>query len=127
MKRFKPTTRRLLDDIVGESCVMESIEPAPNGTRYEVYEACLAFWRALATDPNVSFDLEDVAVAGERATIRWRFRFGEGDRGSVRGVNLMWVVNGKIVEALGYAKSVTPDVADALASTRSERRKRHDV
>jgi hypothetical protein len=47
--------------------------------------------------------------------------------GSVRGVNLMWVVNGKIVEALGYAKSVTPDVADALASTRSERRKRHDV
>jgi hypothetical protein len=40
---------------------------------------------------------------GERAIIRWRFNFGVG--GSVRGVNLMRVRDGRIVAALGYSKS----------------------
>lgn len=40
---------------------------------------------------------------GDRAIIRWRFNFGDG--GSVRGVNLMHVRDGRIVEALGYAKT----------------------
>lgn len=40
---------------------------------------------------------------GDSAVIRWRFNFGDG--GSVRGVNLMRVRDGLIVEALGYAKS----------------------
>jgi hypothetical protein len=33
----------------------------------------------------------------DRATIRWRYRFGEGDENSVRGVKLMRVRDGKIV------------------------------
>ena len=41
--------------------------------------------------------------AALRAVIRWRFNFGDG--GSVRGVNLLRVRDGRIVEALGYAKS----------------------
>jgi len=40
---------------------------------------------------------------GDRAVIRWRFNFGRGE--SVRGVNLMHVRDGRIVEALGYAKT----------------------
>ena len=47
--------------------------------------------------------MEDTVVCGERAVIRWRFNFGDG--ASVRGVNLMRVADGRIVEALGYAKS----------------------
>jgi hypothetical protein len=43
--------------------------------------------------------------AGDRATIRWRYRFGEGEEGSVRGVSLVHVGGGKIVEALGYVKA----------------------
>jgi ketosteroid isomerase-like protein len=115
---FQTRNHTLLVDIVGDDCVMESIEPAPDGTRYEGYEACLAFWRALATDPGSSFDLEDVVVLGERAVIRWRYRFGEDHGESVRGVNIMHVRDGRIVEALGYAKSGAPAVADALSSTR---------
>jgi hypothetical protein len=46
-----------------------------------------------------------VVVSGDRATIRWRYRFGDGDENSVRGVNLMHVRDGKIMEALGYVKS----------------------
>lgn len=107
MRRFnqaflehKPTA---LKDLIAPDCVMESIQPAPNGTRYEGYDACLAFWENLAADPVAYFDVEDTIAIGEHAVIRWRFNFGDG--GSVRGVNVMSVRDGRIVEALGYAKT----------------------
>ena len=71
--------------------------------------ARLFFWpsaaglQALAADPISYFEVEDTAAMGDRAVIRWRFNFGDG--GSVRGVNLMRVRDGRIVEALGYSKS----------------------
>lgn len=102
---FQQHDATILADLVADDCVMESIQPAPDGTRYEGRDACLAFWRELATDPSSSFDLEDVVVAGDRAVIRWRYRFGDDDASSVRGVNLMQVRRGRIVEALGYAKT----------------------
>lgn len=92
-----------LEDLIADDCVMESIQPAPGGTLYEGYTACLAFWQALANDRTVFFELEDTVAMDDRAIIRWRFNFGNGD--SVRGVNLMRVRDGRIVEALGYAKS----------------------
>jgi hypothetical protein len=98
---FQTRSPELLDDIVGPDCVMESIGPAPDGTRYEGYDACVAFWRELADDPDVSFDLEDVVVRDDRAIIRWRLNTPDDE---VRGVNLMHVEDGRIVEALGYAK-----------------------
>lgn len=103
-----------LADLVADDCVMESVQPAPAGTRYEGRDACLTFWQDLAADRSTSFAPEDVVVAGERAVILWRARFG-GDEtspvfddragGSVRGVNIMHVRDGRIVEALGYAKT----------------------
>jgi ketosteroid isomerase-like protein len=109
---FQQGNAAALVDLVADDCVMESIQPAPDGTRYEGYDACLSFWQELAGDSASSFDLEDVVVEGERAIIRWRYRFGEGHESSVRGVNLMHVRDGKIVEALGYAKSA----ADVLGA-----------
>jgi ketosteroid isomerase-like protein len=94
-----------LVDLIANGCVMESAQPAPNGTRYEGYDACLRFWQEMIADSGASFEPEDVVVTGDRATIRWRYRFGEGDENSVRGVNLMHVRNGRIVEALGYVKA----------------------
>ena len=104
----------ILAEVIGPDCVMESIQPSPNGTRYEGHAACMAFWGAIIADRTAHFDVEDTMVMGDRAVIRWRFNFGDGD--SVRGVNLMRVREGKIVEALGYAKSPgepvpLPDVA----------------
>ena len=93
----------ILKDLIAPDCVMELIQPAPDGTRYEGYDACLAFWQSVATDPVAYFEVEDTVAMGERAIIRWRFNFGDG--GSVRGVNLMRVRDGRIVEALGYSKS----------------------
>ena len=103
----------LLADLVGDDCVMEAIRPAPDGERVEGRAACLAFWRALADDRSTQFEPERIDVAGERATIRWTYRYGSGPADYVRGVNLMHVVDGLIVEALGYSK--TPAEAVPLA------------
>lgn len=91
-----------LADLVAPDCVMESIQPAPNGTRYEGYRDCLDFWEALAADQTSCFEVEDTVTMDDRAVIRWRFNY---DGGSVRGVTLMRVGDGHILEALGYAKS----------------------
>jgi ketosteroid isomerase-like protein len=93
----------LLDGIVAADCVMETIQPAPNGERMEGGEVNLKFWRQLAADRSVSFDIEETIVMGDRVNIRWRFNFGDGQ--SVRGVNLVRVRDGQIVEALAYAKA----------------------
>lgn len=91
-----------LEDLIAPDCVMETIQPAPDGTRYEGYDANLAFWQAMASDRVNRFEIEDTVVMGDRATIRWRFHFGAG--GSLRGVSLLRVRDGKIAEALAYAK-----------------------
>ena len=93
-----------LPELIAEECVLENSNPAPNGSRHVGREACLTLWRRIATMPGTQFDTEEVVVTGERATIRWRLRWGEGESQSVRGVNLMHVRNGQIVEALGYVK-----------------------
>jgi ketosteroid isomerase-like protein len=93
-----------LPELIAADCVIENSNPAPNGSRHVGREACLTLWRRIATMPGTRFDLEDVVVTGERATIRWRLRWGESESDSVRGVNLMHVRDGQIVEALGYVK-----------------------
>jgi hypothetical protein len=57
----------MLKDLIAPECVMESIQPAPDGTRYEGYDACFAFWEAIATDPVAYFD---VKTRSRRATAR---------------------------------------------------------
>ena len=93
-----------LTELVAQDCVIENTQPAPNGAREIGREACIARWTEIATTPGTRFDLEDVLVAGEHAIIRWRYWWGEGESNSVRGVNLMRVQHGQIVEAMGYVK-----------------------
>ena len=98
---FQTRSPELLPDLIAEDCVMEGISPAPDGTRTEGHDACLRFWQDLIDDSTISFDVEDVVVRDDRAIIRWRLNTPDE---SVRGENLMHVEDGKIVEALGYAK-----------------------
>lgn len=94
-----------LDDLIAADCAMEAIQPAPDGARYKGRESCLTFWKALAEDRSTQFEREDMVVLGEHGTIRWRYRFGDALADSVRGVTLMRVRDGQIVEALGYSKT----------------------
>jgi ketosteroid isomerase-like protein len=93
-----------LRELIATECVIENSNPAPNGSRHVGREACFELWQRIATTPGMEFDIEDVLVIGERATIRWRLRWGDGESNSVRGVNLMRVREGQIVEAFGYVK-----------------------
>jgi ketosteroid isomerase-like protein len=100
-QRHDPTG---LADLVAEDCVIENTTPAPDGSRHVGREACVTLWQSIATTPNTHFDLEDVCVADDRAIIRWRYWWGDGAQSSVRGVNLMRVRDGLIIEAMGYVK-----------------------
>jgi hypothetical protein len=93
-----------LHKLVAEDCVIENTQPAPNGSCHVGREACIALWTGIATAPGTHFELENVVVIGDRAIILWRFCWGEGEGNSVRGVNLMRVRDGLIVEAKGYVK-----------------------
>lgn len=94
----------LLAPLVGEDCVIENTVPAPDGERFVGRDACLALWSGLAASPDACFESEDIEAYGERAILRWRYRWGDDEASSVRGVNLMRVRDGRIVEALGYVK-----------------------
>ena len=91
-----------LPELVAADCVIENTVPAPDGARYEGRAACIALWTEIATMPGTFFEVENVTVLGEQGIIRWRYHWGEGS--SVRGVNLMRVRDGLIVEAQGYVK-----------------------
>ena len=84
--------------------MLENTTPAPDGARYEGREACLAFWRAIAANPDLTFEPEEVWANEDRGIIRWQLRWGAGEAERVRGVNLMQVRDGKIVGGMGYVK-----------------------
>jgi ketosteroid isomerase-like protein len=102
---FQKHDPRELPLLVGEHCVIENTTPAPNGARHVGRAACVELWTSIATTPGTRFELENVIVSGERALILWRFIWGTGEADSVRGVNLMHVRDGQIVEAKGYVKA----------------------
>jgi ketosteroid isomerase-like protein len=101
---FEAHDPALLEDLVGEGCVLENTVPAPDGARYEGREACLAFWQGIASAANLVFEPEEIWAGEDRGIIRWQLRWGEGEGDRVRGVNVMRVRDGKIVEGLGYVK-----------------------
>jgi len=106
MRRFNDVFQHhdpsALADLVAEDSVIENTTPAPDGARRAGKAACIELWSAIVTQPGTRFDLEETFVAGDRATIRWRYWLA--DHTSVRGVNLMRVQDGRIVEAMGYVK-----------------------
>ena len=93
-----------LDDLIGEGCVLENTAPAPDGARYEGRAACLEFWKGIASSPNLVFEAEEIWAGENRGIIRWQLRWSESKADRIRGVNIMRVRDGKIVEGLGYVK-----------------------
>jgi ketosteroid isomerase-like protein len=94
-----------LAELVADDCVLENTSPAPDGARFEGREAVGAFWQQIAADTSMNFEIEDVIVMDDRAIIFWRLRYGVAEEESVRGVNLLLVRDGKIIDARGYVKS----------------------
>jgi ketosteroid isomerase-like protein len=94
----------LLGGLLADDCILENSAPAPNGSRHVGRAACLEFWSNIASNKEASFQPEETWVAGDRGVIRWRLRWGPSDDESVRGVNVMRLRDGLIVEGMGYVK-----------------------
>ena len=102
--------RRDLDaamELVTADCVFESTSPAPDGVRFEGAAAVRAEWEKLFADTvDPQFETEESVVLGDRAVVRWRYSWQEpsGERGHVRGVDVLRLREGKIAEKLSYVK-----------------------
>jgi ketosteroid isomerase-like protein len=82
--------------------VFENTSPAPEGKRFVGQAAVRASWEAFfAASPQAHFTVEEVFACGDRCVVRWRYDWGDG---SVRGVDLFRVHNGKVAEKLSYVK-----------------------
>ena len=95
----------LLAELISPECVVERSQPTAEGTHLVGGPACLAAWQAIAANRNGVFTLEDVVVLGERGLIFWEYRTGPNPGDVSRGLNVMTVRNGLIVEGRGYVKS----------------------
>ncbi len=106
IERFNETfNRRDIDAVMAlmtDDVVFDSTGPAPDGERHEGAAAVRAVWEALfAASPTARFEAEEMVVAGDRATVRWRYDWGDGH---VRGIDLFRVRDGKVAEKLSYVK-----------------------
>jgi ketosteroid isomerase-like protein len=93
--------------LVSPDAVWENTYPAPDGERYEGGEAIrAAFERFFQESPQATFEMEELFACGERAVLRWRYHWvgSDGAPGHVRGVDVLRVHDGKVVEFLSYVK-----------------------
>jgi uncharacterized protein (TIGR02246 family) len=92
-------------DAMTDDCVFESTSP-PHGERHVGQGAVRAAWEQFFTaSPTAHFDAEEVIVSGDRCVVRWRYSWTDGDApGSVRGVDVITVRDGKVAEKLAYVK-----------------------
>lgn len=87
--------------LMTEDCVFEDTSP-PAGGRHVGQAAVRRAWEQLfSSNPGARFETEEGIIRGDRATFRWRYVF-EG--GSVRGVDVFVVRDGRVAEKLSYVK-----------------------
>jgi ketosteroid isomerase-like protein len=85
-------------------CVFEATSP-PDGVRHVGAEAVRSAWASFfASAPDAVFETEETVAWGDRAVVRWRFRWGGADGGHVRGVDIFRVRAGLVAEKLSYVK-----------------------
>jgi ketosteroid isomerase-like protein len=93
--------------LVTDDIVFESTSPAPDGGRFEGSAAVRAEWERLFADTDdPHFETEESVVLGDRAVVRWRYSWREasGERGHIRGVDVLRLRDGKIAAKQSYVK-----------------------
>jgi uncharacterized protein (TIGR03086 family) len=85
--------------LMTDDCVFEDTSP-PRGKRHVGQAEVRKAWEALFSS-SPKFTTEEGVICGARATYRWIYNF---DGGSVRGVDVFRVADGKVAEKLAYVK-----------------------
>jgi ketosteroid isomerase-like protein len=94
-----------LSELITDDCVIDTTDPAPDGTRFTGRDAVLAAWQAFfQSSPEAMFETEEIFACGDRCVVRWRYTWDPGDvqRGHVRGVDVFRVRGDRIAEKLSY-------------------------
>ena len=111
IQRFNTAfNRHAMDDIMAlmaEDCVFENTYPPPDGERFTGQAAVRAcFEQFFRASPAATFDFGDTFACGERACVRWRYRWidPDGREGHVLGVDIFRVQGGKVAEKCSYVK-----------------------
>jgi ketosteroid isomerase-like protein len=92
--------------VMTDDCVFESTAP-PEGERHVGQAAVRAAWEAFfGATPTAHFDAEDVIATADRCVVQWRFTWknDDGTDGTVRGVDVIRVRDGKVAEKSAYVK-----------------------
>ncbi len=93
--------------LMTDDCVFESTGPAPDGQLVEGQAAVRRVWEELfGGTADARFEEEESFVSGDRAALRWRYTWtnGDGSPGHVRGVDLLRLRDGKVAEKRSYVK-----------------------
>jgi ketosteroid isomerase-like protein len=93
--------------LMSNDCIFENTYPPPAGERYTGQAAVRACWdEFFSSSPHARFVTEERFAAGDRCVERWTYHWvgQDGQRGSVRGVDIFRVREGKVAEKLSYVK-----------------------
>ncbi|MBU1750839.1 MAG: nuclear transport factor 2 family protein [Chloroflexi bacterium] len=93
--------------LVSDDCVLETADPAPDGTVYSGKEIITRFWQDFFRESShAHIEIEEIFGFGIRCVMRWRYDWMDtaGKKEHVRGVDIFQVKNGSICEILSYAK-----------------------
>jgi len=93
--------------LMTDDCVFENTYPPPNGKRFVGQNSVRSFWSDFfESSPQARFEFEEVFASGERAFVRWLYRWQNADEttGHIRGVDIFTVRTGKVAEKLSYVK-----------------------
>jgi ketosteroid isomerase-like protein len=93
--------------LMTEDCLFENTYPPPDGERFQGQAVVRAYFEAFFQDsPQATFEFGDLFACGDRACVRWTYRWAESDGrpGYVRGVDVFRLRDGKVAEKLSYVK-----------------------
>lgn len=92
--------------LMSDDAVFETLGPAPDGGRVVGREALRKTWAAFfEARPMAKFHAEDTIVAGDRAISQWNLTWVDGGKPqNIRGVDILTIRGGKIVDKRVYTK-----------------------
>jgi len=93
--------------LMSEDCVLETRDPAPDGTVYLGRAAAAGYWQALFREtPGVHLEIEEVFGMGLRCALRWKLAWAGagGEAAHLRGIDVFEMREGLIHRMFTYVK-----------------------